>query len=293
MAFTLQVRSEGKKLDFQELLARCRLACGMSNAYYILEEPSQPVEKDFAGTTILYRPTRMGRGIYFDAREASKGYVEISYNIPTTEAEIVDFLAVVKELNRQYRKTEMYCVEEERTYTLEELLANKDWMVTFSLQSMHDFCSRKEYDSYIFSLAMWPYTLTQEEAERFAVCEDLREFEELIHTKQNMDVYYAKPTLMRNQDNGEILAFYTLTEKCESIFPIHYENFLYEDQIKPAVGFVRFFIYSENRAMDGFFAYDRFISYVMELGATIYDGWHVQIPPLTKEAIRIVAERIG
>lgn len=80
MAFTLQVRSEGKKLDFQELLARCRLACGMSNAYYILEEPSQPVEKDFAGTTILYRPTRMGRGIYFDAREASKGYVEISYN---------------------------------------------------------------------------------------------------------------------------------------------------------------------------------------------------------------------
>ena len=297
MAFTLQIKSKGmfarKKLNFQELLSRCRLAYGVSNAFYVLEEISSSAAADFAGAAILYRPARIGRGIYFDAAKAAEGYVEVSYNIPTTEAEITDFLAIVEELNRQYQKTEMYCVEEERTYTLEELLANKDRMAAFSLQSLHNFCSNKEYSAYIFSLAMWPYALTQEEAERFAVCEDLREFEELIHSKQDEDIYYAKPALMRDRNSGEVLAFYTLTEECDSIFPMRYENFLCQEQIKADKGFVRFFIYSENRAMDGFFDYDRFVSYVMGLGATAYGGWHVRIPPLTKEAIRIMAERIG
>ena len=81
---------------------------------------------------ILYNPNRLG---------ISKGEITISYNIPTTSAEIRDFVRIVKEIDRQFVKSTFYCEEEEIDYTIETLEANIDRMIAFSVDKLHEFCN--------------------------------------------------------------------------------------------------------------------------------------------------------
>lgn len=289
MAFTLKIQSKtlfgNKKVDFEQLIKNCGLNYGHDNEFYILEEGMRE------DTAILYNPNRIGRGIFFDGSGMKEGKVEISYNIPTTEAEIVDFINVVKELNRQMKKVEMFCVEEERKYTLEQLIDNKDNMVRFCLEKLNEFCSNNEYTSYIFTLAFWPYELTNEMVKTFANCTDLHEFEQTLHMKQNMDVYYAKPRFYR-KENGEIFANYVFTEECESVFPIKADAYFRTERIGINEGYICYYIFSEERMMDGAYDYDKFIQYVMDNGAEYYDGSHIIVPAMTKEQMEEMAKVI-
>lgn len=292
MAFTLQIKAKGlfgnKKLDMEALLSNCNLRFGSDNEFFVLEEG-----KTNQGTCILYNPQRIGRGIFFDASKMGDGQYVLSYNIPTTEAEITDFIRVAKEIERQSKHVEMYCVEEERSFTVESLMENKERMVQFSLDTLNQFCGNKEYKSYIFTLAMWPLVLTKEQVAYYATCRDLKEFEQLLHDKQNLDVYYAKPTLLHNNNTGKNGAFYTLTEECESIFPIRADGFINMDNVKIDEGFVRFFIYSENRVLDGLFDYDRFVKALLDRGATYFDEEHIRVPSMIKQQILEIAEEIA
>lgn len=287
MAFTLKIKAKGwfgnKKVDFAALLENCGLKFGHDNDFYILEDGM--VEQ----TAILYNPKRIGRGIFFDAQNIEEGKIEISYNIPTTEAEITDFINIVKELERQLKKVEMFCVEEECKYTVAQLVENKDRMVQFSRMKLNEFCANKEYSSYIFTLAMWPLELTEEMVNKFEVCTDLQEFEQLLHEKQNMDVYYGKPRLLQKQ-TGEIGAFYTFTEECESIFPVKADGFINLDQIKIDEGFIQYFIFSEERVLEGLYDYDKFIRYMLDNGAKYYDRSHILVPSMTKAQIEEMAK---
>ncbi len=287
MAFTLEIKGKSlfgnKNIDFNTLVKNCGLEYGHDNDFYILEEGMEN------GVAILYNSKRIGRGIFFDGREMANGKVEISYNIPTTKAEIEDFINVVKELERQLKKVEMYCVEEERNYTVPQLEENKDRMIEFSRLKLNEFCSNPEYETKIFTLAMWPLVLTKEQEEKFAKCADLDEFEQILHDKQNIDVYYAKPSLYRNSE-GRIGAFYTFTEECESIFPTKADGFFAMEQIKIDDGFIRYYIFSEERVLEGLFDYDKFVEYLIGHGAEYYDASHLLVPSMTKEQIEELAE---
>ena len=283
MAFTLQIRKKGffgnKNADLKLILKNCGLKYGSSNEFYILQE-----DVINQNTAVLYNPSRIGRGIFFDGSKAAEGEITLSYNIPTTVAEIVDFVRIVKEVERQLKKVALYCVEEEREYTTQTLEDNIPNMTQFSLQSLHEFC-KKEYSTYILTLAMWPFVMNKEQVLEFSECKDLQKFEQLLHDMQAIDAYYAKPTLMQNKADGKILAIYTLTEECVSIFPVKADDFLNLDSIKIDEGLVRFYIFSENQARDGMFSYDRFISYMSEHGARKFDDTHLLIPSITKDEI--------
>ncbi len=287
MAFTLKIEAKtlfgNKAVNFGQLIQNCGLQFGHDNEFYILEDGAED------NTVILYNPNRIGRGIFFDGRNMQEGKVEISYNIPTTEAEITDFIRVAKELERQLKKVEMYCVEEECKYTTAQLEQNKDRMVQFSREKLNEFCANKEYSSYIFTLAMWPLELTQEMMAKFEACTDLQEFEQILHEKQSLDVYYAKPRLMQKQ-TGEIGAFYTFTEECESIFPVKADGFFCMERINVDESFVRYYIFSEERLMDGMYDYDKFVQYMLEHGATYYDRSHILVPSMTKEQMEEMAK---
>lgn len=291
MAFALKIKSKGlfakKKIDFTTLLNNCKLKYGSANDFYILEENILNNE-----TAILYNPNRIGRGIFYDGSKVAEGIIEISYNIPTTETEINDFINIAIEVNKQFKNAEMYCVEEERAYTVKELIDNKERMVKFSLESLNNFCSNKEYKSYILTLAMWPIYLKKEQVELFSVCLDLKEFEQILHDVQCMDVYYAKPRLMQNKE-GKIGAFYTLTEECESIFPVKADILINLNNIKIDDAFISFYIYSENRMRDGIFSYEKFIKYMLDKGANYFDEEHIYIPSLIKQEIENIVERIS
>ena len=283
MAFTLQIRKKGffgnKNVDLKLILKNCNLKYGSSNEFYILQE-----DVINQNTAVLYNPTRIGRGIFFDGSKAAEGEISLSYNIPTTATEISDFVRIVKEVERQLKKVALYCVEEEREYTTQTLEDNIPNMTQFSLQSLHEFC-KKEYSTYILTLAMWPFVMNKEQVLEFSECKDLQKFEQLLHDMQAIDAYYAKPTLMQNKADGKILAIYTLTEECVSIFPVKADDFLNLDSIKIDEGLVRFYIFSENQARDGMFSYDRFISYMSEHGARKFDDTHLLIPSITKDEI--------
>lgn len=293
MAFTLKIKAKSlfgpKKTDISALLKGCGMTYGSANEFYILEEG-----KSNQGTAVLYNPGRIGRGIFLDFSENDKGNLTLSYNIPTTSSEIGDFIKLVQEIEKQLRKVELYCVEEEKNYTVSELKDNRERMIAFSLSSLNDFCQNQNYSSYIFTLAMWPLVLTDEQAKEFAHCDNLDGLEQLFHEKQSLDVYYAKPRLMQNNNTGRIGAFYTLTEQCESIFPIHADGFLNlsTQNLKIDDKMIQFFIYSENRVMDGLFDYEKFSQYILQHGATLFDKEHMLIPSLTKAELETMATTI-
>lgn len=289
MAFTLTIKRKGlfnkKQVSLEQLLSSCNFRYGSDNEYFILEENEINNQ-----TMVLYNPNRIGRGIFLDASQMERGTLTISYNIPTTASEIQDFIHFTEQIVSQYEKVEMYCVEEERNYTLEELVANKENMVAFSLQSLHDFCNNKEYMSHIFTLAMWPWVLTEEQVQKFESCEDLCEFEEIMHNMQCIDVYYAKPRLYLK--NEKVAAFYVLTEECESIFPIKADNFINLDQIEIEEGCIQFYIFSEDRMLDGLYDYDKFMKIMLERGVETFDKDHVRIPSLTKQDIEEIVAKL-
>lgn len=291
MAFTLKIKAKSllgpKKTDISALLKSCGMAYGNTNEFYILEEGQSN-----QGTAVLYNPAKLGRGIFFDFSENEKGSLTMSYNIPTTASEIDDFINLVQEIEKQLKKVDLYCEEEEKKYTVSELISNREHMIAFSLSSLNEFCQNQDYSSYIFTLAMWPLVLTNEQAQEFAHCKDLDGLEKLFHEKQNMDVYYAKPRLLRNNNTGRIGAFYTLTEECESIFPIRADGFLNLDALKIDDGMIQFYIYSENRTMEGLYDYEKFSQYALQHGATLYDKEHMLIPSMSKAELETMAASI-
>lgn len=291
MAFTLQIRQKklfGKTaLDIPSLAHACGFRYGSNNDFYILQE-----EQQNQGTAIFYNPERIGRGIYFDGRRAREGYYEISYNIPTTPAEIADFAKLAREMERRLGKVEMYCVEEERAFTGGELEQRIEDFAAFSRKSLNQFCGNKEFGSHILTLARWPYTLTEEKVAAWESCTDLSDFEQTLHNMQALDVYYAKPRLLQKNGNKEIGAFYALTEECASVFPVRADGFLNLSELKIAEGFIQFVLYSEQRAMDGLFPYERFVEQVRGFGVQPFDGDHILIPPLTKAQLEALAGKL-
>ena len=291
MAFTLQIRQKklfGKTvLDIPSLARTCGLSYGSDNDFYILQENEQ-----VRGTAVFYNPERIGRGIFFDGRKAGEGYYELSYNIPTTEAEITDFARLAGEMERRLGRAEMYCVEEERSFTGRELEQRIGNFAEFSRESLNRFCGNKEFKSHILTLARWPYTLTEDKVSAWEICTDLSDFEQTLHKLQALDVYYAKPRLLQKSDTKEIGAFYALTEECESIFPVRADGFLNLSELKVTEGFVQFVLYREQRVMEGMFPYERFIEELRGYGVRQFDADHILIPPMTKDELEKLAGKL-
>ncbi len=292
MAFTLLVKQKklfGKtRLDIPSLAQACGFKYGSNNEFYILQEEEQE-----NNSAIFYNPDRIGRGIVFDGSRAGEGIYEVSYNIPDTRAEIADFVRLVKEMERRLGKVEMYCVEEERAFTSGELEEGIDRFAAFSLESLRRFCGNKEYSEYILSLALWPYTLPKEKAALWESCTELLDFEQTLHDLQSMDVYYAKPRLLQKNDTKAIGAFYVLTEECVSVFPVRADGFLNFDEIKIDEAFIQFFIYSEQRVMEGLYSYEHFIEEMKGRGAQMFDGAHILVPSMNKAALEGLAGKLG
>jgi hypothetical protein len=293
MAFTLQVKQQKRfwnkaQLDISSLADACGFQYGSNNEFYILQGGETQ-----NGTAILYNPERIGRGIFFDGTKAKEGFYELSYNIPTTRWEIGDFVRLVREIERCLGKVEMYCVEEERNYTSDELEERIDLFAEYGLESLKKFCRNKEYSSYILSLALFPYTIPEEKVAQWENSEDLSDFEQTLHCLQAQDVYYAKPLLLRNNTTQKIGAFYALTEGCASVLPLHADGFLNLDDIKVDEGFVRFVSVSEQRILEGTFPYEAFMEELTHLGVERFDGGHVLIPPMSREELDRLSEKLS
>ncbi len=186
----------------------------------------------------------------------------------------------------------MYCVEEERTFTGRELEQGIENFAVFSQKSLNRFCGNKEFGSYILTLARWPYTLTENKVAAWETCTDLSDFGQTLHNLQAMDVYHAKPRLLQKNDTKEIVAFYALTEECESVFPVRADGFLNLSKLKITEGFVQFVIYSEDRVLEGMFLYEQFIEELSGYGVRQFDADHILIPSMAKAELEKLAGKL-
>ena len=187
----------------------------------------------------------------------------------------------------------MYCFEEERAFTSDELEQNIDKFVAFSLESLNRFCNNKEYENYILTLALWPYTLPEDKVSAWRRCSDLSDFEQTLHSLQLRDVYYARPRLLQKSGTTEISAYYVLTEECESVFPVRADGFLNLDKLEISEGFIQFYIYSEQRVLDGMYSYESFMEEVQQYGVQQLDTDHILIPPMNKENLEKLAAKLN
>ena len=292
MAFTLKIQvadksDKTKSFSFEKLVKNCGMKYGSDNEFFVLEEGKQN-----QSTAILYNPERIGRGIYFESGELSTGAVTVSYSIPTTASEIKDFVKVVREIASQLGDVTMYCEEEEREYTVESLEANIENMILFSLKNLHVFCNNDEYEEFILTLAMFPWYMDDSKRTLYKKCETLDDFEQTIHELQKGDYYFATPTLYRSREDEKVLGVYTLTEDCESIFPVDPTDCVNLDDFTIDRGLIRFFIYSENKSLDGVYPYDQFLDFVMEKGTRPFDEKRVIVPPISKEEIQAFIDSV-
>lgn len=202
------------------------------------------------------------------------------------------FLQNVKLIVGAVGRVEMYCVEEERSFTGRELEQGIEAFAEFSQKSLNQFCGNKEFSSHILTLARWPYTLTEDKVAAWETCADLSDFEQTLHGLQTLDVYYVKPRLLQKNDTKEIGAFYALTEECESVFPVRADGFLNLGELKVTKGFVQFVLYSEQRVLEGLFSYERFIEGLGRYSIRQFDADHILIPPLTKAQLKELAGKL-
>ena len=284
MAFTLKINSKGlfraKGINFGELLNKTGMSFGSENEFHILTDGELS-----DNTGILFNPKRIGRGIFIDMRNVGNGELTVSYNIPTTAAEIRDFVSVVKEIGNQFGKASYYCEEEEREYTLSILEKNIDNMIAFSVEKLNDFARNKEFSQLILTLARFPWYIEDEKRSEFMTCRNLDGFEEAVHNHQKDDVHYAKPSLFRSKDDGRIFALYTMTDDCESIFPIDPSCFVGYNNIKIEYAIVNFYDFGKERILEGTCPYSKFVDFMKQNGAVPFDAEHLRVPGINIETI--------
>ena len=292
MAFTLVIQSKGlfskaKSIDFATLLNNCKLSYGSYNDFYTMDEG-----KTKSGTAILFNPNRIGRGIFFDSRNINKGEIKVEYNTPTTTAEIEDFVKVAKEVERQFGKASFHFEDENKYFSSSELEKMIPQMSEFSLKQLNEGSSKIDNAQYILTLAKFPWYMDDEAKEKYKTAKTLDDFEETIHGLQKDDVYYAKPSLFKDGKSGKILAFYTLTSNCESYFPVKPDSFLNFDAPKIDEAFIRFFIYEEEKVVEGHYPYDKFVEFIKEKGATKFDAERLRVHEISKAEIMEFVESV-
>jgi len=299
MPYQITIKQKAKKglfkkttqLNLQKLLADCSLGFGIYNEGYVLQEGETKND-----TLILYNPKKIGRGIYLNTQNmVASAEITISYNIPTTPTEIKDFFKIISNIKQQYGEIEIFVdgkLENEET-----IMKLKDDMISFSFTELKTFFSKHAEMRCIQTLAKFPYTFSNEQREHFLKAENADEYEQLIHDVQNRDIYYAKPRLVSDNETNAIFAFYALTDQTESIFPIDGTTVLLSTLNEtPTINevFIRFVLYSEQRAIEGKYNYEKFIKYISKHpDITSYDDAHIIIPPLSKEEIFELIESIS
>ena len=295
MEFQIKIKAKNrffkkaKSINMNEIIDKLGFELGSYNDAYVLQ-----LGEARENTCILYNPKCMGRGIYLDIRRLKdENEITLSYNIPTTKTEINDFFLLANEIINGFGEVELY--NDDETFTIENLFEQKDTMIAFSLAELNQKSSLKyNKNTYILTLAMFPYALSDEERNTFSVATSLDEFEKRLHEVQLQDVYYAMPNLYHEENRDINIAVYTLTEDCRSAFPLDGCSSLITLKLNTQIDvpWVRFYIYSENRLIDGHFEYKHFIEFVKERSQEYLDKEHIIIPALNKEEITAMADHL-
>lgn len=295
MAFSMTIRgrktwfSKKTRFNIDDVLNKLHFRYGSYSEEQVLKEG---VRED--STFIVYNPYRIGRGITIDTAKLDVfDEITISYNIPTTQTEINDFFKLAHTIVKSFGKAEIF--NDVSKIKVKDFPKLQEKLVIVSLDELNQKTSQlQEDEDFMMTTARFPYTFFDEDIENFAKCEDLMDFEEKLHMVQEPDYYYAKPNIMLENATKQNWAIYTLTEESVSLFPVDGANtariFSHDTVIDKT--FIRFYIYSEEKLIDGLFHYDKFIELMTQRKCEQIDKVHIAIPPLKKVDMIEITRRI-
>lgn len=253
-----------KKINFEEMIKELNLEYGAYNDFSVLEK------KKFYNKLqcLLFNPSKIGIGIFFDGSKINKGSIIILLQTFTTNNEIDLFYKIVKYICDKYIKINLYLNDELIEY--DDLIILKDKIIELAVSNLNLGCKRTIDYIKELRLALYPLMLSDEQRDKFGYCINLDEFEEFIHSKQKDNICFSYPKLEEDK------AYYYLKVDTISIFPINDTQLPNKNQINN--------IYI-NMLEDGInYSYFDFIK-LFEKNEK-YDENHIIISKLTKEEIK-------
>ena len=240
---------------------------------------------------LAYNPEKIGRGFSVIWTPEEKRRLYLRLPLPSTAQELKDLYCAVERMVSYWGGK---LTLDGNRVSLSEFLDGYDEMVEFNYRVVRHLSSQildGDQETLTLYSAKWPITLGKEEAEIFL--NEPERFDEWLHEKQNMDVFFASPD-MYNGENG-IFGRFFITEELPAIFPneptvpfgltdpetgkaLECKNWCI------AVGF-----HDEKRPITEM-EYSDFLNSIPEEKKTKYDANHFLLEALTKEEIKMICE---
>ncbi len=236
---------------------------------------------------LAYNPESIGRGFSVVWNPKEKKTIALRLPQPSTTSELKDFYdAVERMVNYWHGKL----IVDGSRVRLPDFLSAYDNMVDFNNKIIKHFSQQVldgEQDALTIYSTMWPLVIGKEEASLFM--ENPNYYEEWLHEKQSMNVYFASPDFYVG-DNG-IFARYILTNDRPTIFP--HQPTVPFGTTDPTTGkqleckewLICIGIEGEKEPLCEM-EYSKFLSLLPESKKSKYDGSHFLLAEMSEEEIR-------
>lgn len=165
---------------------------------------------------MLYDPYRIARGFTFYLDGDCN--IEMSLNLPCAEEDIAHFYHAVGALCKSCRVDSFE--QEGEPHALSDIPALQEENILFNRRLIHEDI---EENLTIFG-SIYPIVIEDELYPKLRNSDEAsaaKIFGDYLHEKQKDRYYFAKPALYKNDSNGMLNAYYTLTEDTPSIFPLN------------------------------------------------------------------------
>lgn len=269
-----------ESLNFSELQTKCRLEFEQrNNSPGFGQKPSKNVG-------ILYNKCSMARGIFFDGKRMEKGEVRLGLFLPTTEAEICDFIRVVAEIKLQYRNIQL--TNNDANIGMEEFVQGKENYFHYSLATLREICSKNEAT---LELIHAPYTLTPKEQHFFSSKGSLHDLQLLLHrrqTEQKNDVGME----IQVDSRGKTSAVFSIICNYPTVMPISYLDSVYLEGQTVDDAEISMYASPGDLLLEKNFSYKAFIDLLLEFGADKKDEKHISLPAFTEEELLEIASEL-
>ena len=232
----------------------------------------------------VFDPKKPGRAVNLVMDPNNKRVTKVNLPIPCADSDVDVFIKLVSRIANAVGGS--IKVESGAEMPAEVFEANDKVMKEFNAKAIKEVADRLtkgESPSFCVFGAYWPLFIGKEEGEKIAA--DITLFDEILISKQLMDIYYAGVSFYNGPDG--IFGVYSLAVDCDTVFPN-----------KPRVPFgfaidgkplecnsFKVFMATEKEKL-GDIPYEQFLSKIPKEKISRYDEANFLLAGLTEEELK-------
>ncbi|MDO4283208.1 MAG: DUF4299 family protein [Clostridia bacterium] len=210
MSVNVKIEAQGlfkKRLSVQDIVTLKHLAYGISDENYRL------IPDKIAEHTLVYDTKILARGIEVSFDHDS---VLLRLCLPTSLSEINLFYQLIKDICKEL-KTKSFMRDEEKCniQDIEKLIVCDKETSILALEELKSNIGKNEYSRLEIFGVMNPISIGKNEID--FIDSSMEKFEEFLHEKQNLDVYYATPRVYKKEE--KMFGIYVIGANIPSVVP--------------------------------------------------------------------------